>query len=165
MIRPVDGEDLKRFVPDLLQARYPGASRQIDFGVDELNQAFGWTLRLDGVLMTVKAAQTTHPFIWIRGGIAHAIPKTADLALRIATGNRELMSGRIYLACGDDIAMAAFDETIMAGCISLDFEPSIQDLVNRFEAAINYTREWSQTVLSEFGGRSFEEDDWGLLAF
>jgi hypothetical protein len=161
----VDGEDLQRFVPDLLQARYPGAYRQIDFSADELNKLFGWTLNLDGAFLTVKAAQTTHPFIWIRGGIAHAIPRTEDLALRVASGNRELMSGRIYMGYGDDIAMVAFDEAIMAGYLSLDFEPSIQDLVNRFEAAINYTREWSRTVLEDFGGRPFGEDDWQLLAF
>jgi hypothetical protein len=161
----VDGEDLKRFVPDFLQARYPAAFHQIDFPVDELNQLFGWTLSLDGAFLTIKATQTTHPFIWIRGGIAHGIPRTENLALRIASGNRELMSGRIYLGYADDIAMAAFDEAIMAAPLSMDFEPSIQDLVNRFEAAINCTREWSRTVLEEFGGRPFGRDDWQLLAF
>jgi hypothetical protein len=162
----VDGEELKRFVPELLEARFPGAYRKIDFPVPEgMPDTFGWTLSLDGAVLTVKPTQTKLPFIWIRGGIAHAIPRTEDLALRVASGNRELMTGRMYMGYGDDIAMVAFDEAIAAEPLSMQYEPSIQDLVNRLETSIDYTREWSQTILAEFGGRPFTEDDWQLLAF
>jgi hypothetical protein len=162
----VNGEELEKFVPDLLQARYPGRAREVgEFGDSEPLSVRGWMLELDGCILTVRAAKTTHPFIWIRGGIAHAIPKSEALALQVAAGNKDLVVGRLYLAYGDDVTMVVFDETIFGGYLSLQYEPSIQDVVNRLETSIQYTNEWSAKIRDRFEGQPFTSDDSHLLTF
>jgi hypothetical protein len=115
--------------------------------------------------MLVRAAQTTHPFILIRGGIAQEIPRSEALALHVAGSNKNLVVGRAYLAHGDDVAMVVFDEAIFGAYLSLQYEPSVHDVVNRFETSIQYTSEWSKTIREKFGGRPFALDDWALMSF
>jgi hypothetical protein len=160
----IDGEGLEQFVPELLQARYPGKSEPAFSNPPEGLPNLGWILELDGSVALVRASKTTHPFIWFRGGIAHAIPRSDALATHVATANRDLMVGRAYLASGEDIAMVAFDEAIVGEYLSLDYQPSVDDLVTRFEMAIQYTTEWSKTVLERFGGQRFTRDDWHLMS-
>lgn len=156
------GEEIKRIVPDLLDARHPGRSREVAEGVEG---ELGWILELDGTIALVRASQATHPFIWIRGGIAHAVPRSEALALEVAAGNKDLMVGRMYVAYGDDIAMVVFDEAISAAYLSFDHEASIQDLVTRFETSLEYTADWSTKIRQKFGGQTFTADDWPLMAF
>lgn len=125
----------------------------------------GWVLELDDCMAIVRATETTNPFIWIRGGIAHALPRSEALATEIATANRDLVVGRLFLACGDDIAMAVFDETIFGGYLSMRYEPSVEDAISRFETGLQYTAQWSATIREKFGGRRFEGDDWHLMGF
>ena len=124
-----------------------------------------WTLGLEGCTLTARVSRSTHPFIWIRGGIAHLIPRSEELALRVAAGNRDLVVGRLYLAYGDDLAMVALDETVFGGYLSLEHDGSVQDVVNKLETSIQYTQEWAKKIREEFGGQPFTADDWHLLAF
>ena len=160
MLHAVDGEQLKEFLPELLEARYPGKSRLADPGAD----AFGWVLEADGALMLIRASLVSNPFIWIKGGVAHAIPKTESLALEVAHANKDLVVGRLYLAYGDEIAMVAFDEAIFGAYLSHQYEPSIVDVVNRFETSVQYTAKWSKKILEKFGGQAFTADDWHLMS-
>ena len=159
----IDGEQLKRFVPDLLEARYPGRSREVEPATGD--GQFGWILELDDCVVLARAAQTSHPFILVRGGIAHAIPRTDALALHVAARNKDLVVGRVYLAYGDDIAMVVFDEAIFGAYLSLEYEPSVQDVVNRFETSVQYTAEWAKEIREKFGGQPFTVDDWHLMSF
>lgn len=162
----MNGEELEGFIPQLLEARHPGRSRELgEDGGPGLPGLPGWILELDGCVMTVRPSQSSHPFIWIRGGVAHAIPRSEELALRVAAGNKDLVVGRLYMAYGDDAAMVIFDETVFGGYLSFQYEPSIEDVVNKLETSIQYTKEWAQTIRSEFGGRQFTADDWRLLTF
>lgn len=161
-IRAIDGEDLQQFVPQLLETRYPGRSEEL-FSDSPVPGPFGWKLELDHGVAFIRATQTTHPFLWFRGGIAHAIPRSEELATHVATGNRDLMVGRAYLACGADVAMVVFDETIDAASLSMQYEPSIQQLITRFETSIQYTNEWAQAITEKFGGQRFSGDDCLLL--
>lgn len=125
----------------------------------------GWILNLDDCVVLVRASQASHPFILIRGGIAHAIPRSEALALHVASGNKDLMVGRTYMGYGDDVAIVVFDEAIVGAYLSLQYEPSVHDVVNRFEMSVQYTSEWSKKVLEKFGGQPFTADDWHLLSF
>jgi hypothetical protein len=157
---------MERFLPELLDARYPGRVRKIGVkGGQGVPGIDGWMLDLDGSVLTTRVSQSTHPFIWIRGGIAHGIPRTEELALRVAAGNKDLVVGRLYMAYGDDIAMVVFDETIFGGYLSFEHEPSIHDVVNKLEMSIRYTDEWTKTLRADFGGLPFTPDDWHLLTF
>jgi hypothetical protein len=162
----VNHEELERFLPELLEARYPGQAQKMggDDGLG-LPGIEGWLLRFDGCVLTARVSRSTHPFIWIRGGVAHAIPRSEALALRVAVGNKDLVVGRLYLAYGDEQAMVVFDETVFGGYLSLEYEPSIQDVVNKLETSIQYTTEWAKTIREEFGGQAFTADDWHLLSF
>lgn len=160
----MDGDGLEQFVPQLLEARYPGQARLVgEVDIPELPSLGGWMLELEGCILTIRASKTSHPFVWIKGGIAHAIPRSEALALRVATANKDLTVGRLCLACGDDIAMVVFDETVFGLALSLDYQPSVEDIVNRFEASIGYTQEWARKIQEEFDGRPFTADDWHLL--
>jgi hypothetical protein len=162
----VNREDLERFVPELLEARYPGRAQKMGGDGDNepgLPGIGGWMLSFDGCVLTASVSRSSHPFIWIRGGVAHAIPRSEELALRVAAGNKDLVVGRLYMAYGDDLAMVVFDETVFGDYLSLQHEPSIQNAVNKLETSIQYTAEWAKTVREEFGGHSFTPDDWHLL--
>ena len=161
----MNGEELDEFVPQLLEARYPGRVRKMGEGGIGLPEIGGWVLELDGCVLTVRATQTSHPFIWIRGGVAHGISRSEELALRVAAGNKDLVVGRIYMAYGDDVAMVVFDETIFGGYLSFQHEPSIEDAVNKLETSVKYTTEWAKAISEEFDGRPFTADDWHLLTF
>lgn len=55
------------------------------------------------------------------------------------------------------------DETVFASSLSLDFQPSMQDLVNRLETSMTHAREMRQDLLGQFGGRPFAGEDWIYL--
>ncbi len=161
----MNGEELKQFVPELLEGRYPGRSKEAAPGSDIGAGDLGWILELDDCLVLVRASLVSNPFIWIRGGIAHGIPRTDALALDIAAGNKDLVVGRLYMAYGDDVAMVVFDESIFAGYLSLEYQPSMTDVVNRFETSVQYTSQWTKTVREKFGGQAFSAEDWVLMSF
>lgn len=159
-------EEMELFLPDLLEARYPGLAQKMgEEGGPGLPGLDGWMLSFDGCVLAARVSRSTHPFIWIRGGLAHAIPRSEALALRVAAGNKDLVVGRLYMAYGDDVAMVVFDETVFGGYLSLDHEPSIEDVVNKLETSVQYTTEWSKTIREEFGGRPFTTNEWALLSF
>ena len=160
----MNGEELRQFVPELLEARYPGRSREIASEVEGL-PSLGWVLELDDCVALIRPTQTSHPFIWIKGGVAHALPRSESLATDVAAGNKSLVVGRLYLAYGDDIAMVVFDEAIFGEYLSMQYEPSIQDTITRFETSLQYTAEWSKTIREKFGGQAFTGDDWHLMSF
>ncbi len=51
----------------------------------------------------------------------------------------------------------------MATDIDIDRQTCAQELVDRFDTSLQYTRQWSETVLGRFGGQPFTGDDWGHL--
>jgi hypothetical protein len=158
--------ELERFASELLQARYPAETRKMgEENGPGLPGLGGWMLVFDECILTVSVSQSQHPFIWLRGGIAHAVPRSEELALRVAAGNKELVVGRLCMAYGDDIAMVIFDETVFGAYLSMEYEPSIQDVVNKLETSVEYTKDWTKKVRLEFGGQGFTPDDWHLLTF
>jgi hypothetical protein len=160
----VDAEELERFVPELLEGRYPGRSRELAGAEVPGLPSLGWVLELENSVVLVRASEASNPFIWVKGGIAHAIPRSEALATHVAAGNKQLVVGRVYLAYGDDVAMAVFDETVFGAYLSLQYEPSIQDVLNRFETSLQYTEEWAKTIQEKFGGRAFTADDAYLMS-
>lgn len=161
----MDAEELEQFVPELLEARYPGRSQELAGAEIPGLPSLGWVLELENSVVLVRASKTTNPFIWVKGGIAHAIPKSEALAMHVAAGNKQLVVGRLYLASGEDIAMVVFDETIFGAYLSLQYEPSIKDVVNRFETSLQHTAEWAKTTQEKFGGQPFTADDAYLISF
>jgi hypothetical protein len=157
----MDNEAVKRFIPWFLDARYPGKAHAVADGAPEL----GWVLDADGAVALVRGGSAKTPFVWFRGGVAHAVPRSEALAVYVASANKELMVGRGYLAQGDDLAMVVFDETILARDIDVERESCAEELVSRFEMSLQYTRDWSAAILARFGGVAFGPDDWTLLAF
>jgi len=131
MLSGIDGEELKKFVPELLDARYPGRSQEAPPAVGD--GAFGWVVELDDCIALVRA-------------------------------NKDLVVGRAYLAYGDDIAMVALDESIFGAYLSVQYQPSMQDVVNRLETSFQHTSEWSKAIRERFGGRPFTVDDWALMS-
>ncbi len=161
----MNADEAAALVPQLLEARYPGRSRRVGFGElpPGLADPGGWVLELDGVFGFARAAGASDPFIWLQFGIAQAIPRTNELAFYVAAANKKLSIGRLFLAYGDQIALVVFDETIFAHAISFEYQPSMQDLVNRLEASISYARDFGAEVRQRFGGSPFTSEDWMLL--
>jgi hypothetical protein len=161
----VNREELEEFIPKLLEARYPGRVQKLDEAEAGLPGIGGWIMDLEGCVLTVRVSRSTHPFIWIRGGVAHGVPKSEALALRVAAANKDLVVGRIYMAYGDDLAMVVVDESIFGGYLSFQYEPSIEDTVHRLVTSVQYTVKWAEEISREFGGQPFTANDWHLLTF
>ena len=157
----MDNDEVARFVPWFLEARYPGRLRPVMEGMPE----FGHQREVDGARMVIRSGKARMPFIWVRGGVAHAVPRSEALAYHVASENRDLMVGRVYLAYGDELALVAFDDAITAIDLDPERQSSMQDLVNRFEASLDYTRKWTETILERFGGKPFADEDLTLLTF
>ncbi|MEA2494337.1 MAG: hypothetical protein QOJ29_2248 [Thermoleophilaceae bacterium] len=85
--------------------------------------------------------------------------------MQIAAGNKDLVTGRVYMAWGEDLAMVVYDDTIFSEYLSTDYQPSMQDLVNRMENGFAHTSQWTTEIREKFGGRPFSREDWGLLTF
>jgi len=157
----MNAEQIAALVPQLLQARYPGKCRKVD---DALAPSGSWLMEDEDIFGLIRATDTTHPFIWIKLGVAIEIPRSSELAHYVACANRKLVTGRAYLAYGERFALVVVDETVFASSISLDFQPSMQDLVNRLETSMRHARELRQELLGQFGGRPFAGEDWIQLA-
>jgi hypothetical protein len=161
--RTMGADDLTRLVPELLDIRYPGQRREPD-PVEVLMKPNGWALEQEEALCFIRVAGTEHPFIWIKVGAAIAVPKSAELAYRVACVNKDLEAGRAYLGYGEDLALVAIDETVQASALSYEFEPSLEDLTRRFEQSLKQARTLGAEIIDRFGGRRFVRDDLVQLA-
>ena len=155
----MDNDTTARFVPWFLTARYPDRFREVAPGFPEM----GYALETDGACLLVRAGKAQTPFIWVRGGVAHAVPRTDALAHHIAAGNSDLMVGRLYMTSGAEAAMVVFDETILTVDVDPERQSSMQEVVNRVEASVAYTRQWSETLRERYGGRRFNAGDLMML--
>lgn len=61
--------------------------------------------------------------------------------------------------------MVVFEETIVAAYLSMQYEPSIKDVVNRFKNSLGYTSEWAKAIREKYGGQPLSADDWYLMSF
>jgi hypothetical protein len=156
------GAEAAELLPRLLEARYPDEYERVD---DVVAPPGSWLLRHDGGFCFLRVTDTRAPFIWIRAGVAIEIPRSSALADRVACANKDLVVGRAYMGYGEQVALVAVDETVFASSLSLDFQPSIQDLVNRLDTALLHARELSAQILEAHGGRPFAGADWIHLVF
>lgn len=67
------------------------------------------------------------------------------------------------MAYGGELAMVVVDETIFAHVVSLQYQPSLQDLVDRIATSMTHARQLRRDVIGRFGGRPFASEDWILL--
>jgi hypothetical protein len=158
----MNADEVAALVPQLLEGRYPGKCRQVD---DVVAPPGSWLLEDEDIFGLVRATDTSSPFIWIKLGVAIEIPRTSELAHHVACANKQLVTGRAYLAYGEHVALVVVDETVFASSLSWDFQPSIQDLVNRLETSMTHARAMRKDLLGQFGGRPFAREDWIHLAF
>lgn len=128
----MNSDELRGFVPWFLELRYPGQFRPVVAGAPET----GWILDTGEVVAFVRAGSANLPFIWFRGGIAHGVPRSEALALHVASQNKDLMVGRVYLSSGEDRAMVVFDEAILAGDLDPERQTCANELVTRFGTSI-----------------------------
>jgi hypothetical protein len=154
----MDGSEIARLIPELLDGRYPGKSREP--GPRDIPVPGGRLLEIDNLLGVVRPSQSSNPFLWIRIGVAIEIPRSNELAYHVACANKKLMVGRAYLGYGDTYAMVVLDETVLGPSIRLDFQPSMQDLVDRFETTLTHAREFNAEIVQQFGGRGFQGEEW-----
>jgi hypothetical protein len=158
----VDGNDIVGFVPQALESWYPGCSHELAHG---RGPDVGWVLEAEGAVAVVRAVGTSRPFVWLRAGIAHTIPRADALAWHVASKNKDLMAGRVYATSSDDLAMVVFDEAILGPAISYQHQPSIQDVRTRLDIGLECAAQWSAEVRETFGGQAFTPADWGKLLF
>jgi len=160
----VNAAELEALIPQILENRFSGQYRRaFEENVPELPG--GWIVERDGLVCLVRAAGTNHPFIWIKIGLAIEIPRSAELAYYVAAGNKKLDVGRAYLDYGEDLALVVMDETVFAASLSWEFEPSLSDLLSRWQTSMSQARNMAAEIFEQFGGRPFTSDEWMHLAF
>jgi hypothetical protein len=161
---PVNAEQIEALIPELLENRYPGQYRNaMETGFPELPG--GWVVEPGGLVCLVRSAGTSNPFIWIKIGVAIEVPRSPELAYYVAAANKKLDVGRAYMGYGDDLALVVMDETVFAASLSWQFEPSVSDVLSRFQASLTQARNMAEEIFERFGGRSFASDEWMHLAF
>lgn len=153
----MDRDELTRFLPVLLANFDPRSITSED------GSHYGWLIEAEDAVVLVRASLSDVPFIWIQGGIAFGVPTSAALAFYIASRNRVLEVGRVYMDHSEDAAMVVFDETIFAAPISPEHRPSMQDAWDRVNTSVLQTVEWSRDIRERFGGHPFTGEDWVLM--
>ena len=158
----MNGEQIEALIPQMLENRYPGTYRR---AFEETAPGNGWVVEHEGMVSLVRAAGASHPFIWMKIGMAIEIPRSPELAYYVAAANKKLDVGRAYMAYGEDLAFVVMDETVFAASLSWDFEPSISDLLSRYQTSWTQARNMATEIFERFGGRPFAPDEWMHLAF
>jgi hypothetical protein len=162
----MDVQELEGLIPRMLEVNFPGRYRRTSVGSlpEGMADPGGWLVETDDLYCFMTAATGGPGFLWIKCGVAHAIPRNSDLAFLVAARNKDLMAGRAYMTSGPEIGMVVVDETVFAPSLSLDHGPSIQDLANRIGVVTDSARQLRADVLGQFGGRPFGGEDWMMLS-
>jgi hypothetical protein len=158
----MDHDEAGALIPEMLGTLYADKYRPATDAVVP-DYPGGWLVEDDGVLAFLKIARTKKPFIWIRIGAALEIPTSSELAFYVACANKDLVAGRAYLRYGDQHAFVGIDESIFIETISRAHTPSMQEVVTRFDFALEHARDLQWSIFERFGGRLFASDEWYLL--
>ncbi len=159
----MDVPEAEALIPEILGSFYQGKYRPaVEDNVPEYEGA--WVVEDDGVLAFLRASGNRNPLIWIRIGAAIEIPTSSDLAFYTACANKDLVAGRAYLRYGEQHALVGVDESIFATTISREHRPTMQEVIRRFDFALEHARDLQYWIIEKFGGRPFAPDEWYLLA-
>jgi hypothetical protein len=162
----VNADEITDLLPRFLETRYGNSVRRAGPPVPAgMADPGGWLVQDRDLYCFARASRASSPFIWLRLGIALEIPRSCELAYFVAGLNKDVSVGRVYMTAGEMLAGVVLDETILAAYLDWDHRPSIQDLVDRFENAMNYSRALRPQVLEQFGGDVFRGEAWSALVF
>jgi len=153
----VDGNELDQAVAGLVQQRYqPDQWRAVSE-----EHWHGFVVEPPDGLFLIRAIPVSNPYVWISAGVAMDVLRSPALSEWIAgPGNRELMVGRAFLDPVRDPTNVVMDEKIFGAALSLEFRPSIVDLVSRLESLLDYAAKMRNEIVGRFGGRAFNGEDW-----
>ncbi|HEX3692855.1 MAG TPA: hypothetical protein VHU13_05880 [Solirubrobacteraceae bacterium] len=158
----MDLDEADALIPEMLGSLYGSKYRPATDAVVP-DYPSGWVVEENGVLAFLKMARSRKPFLWIRIGAAIEIPTSGELAFYVACANKDFVAGRAYLRYGDQHAFVGVDESIFAETISRDHPASMQNVVTRFDFALEHARDLQWNIFERFGGRVFADDEWYLL--
>ena len=113
----------------------------------------------DGGYCLLRVPNIEDTIISVRAGVAIEIPRCEELAYYVACENKQIIAGRAYMGYGDELALLVLEEIVWGRALSWDFEPSMTDMVTRFDYVVRQAGKIQSTVLERFGGRPFRDDE------
>lgn len=159
-----DREQARELLREFVQGRYSESGR--DLGDDFLpGISGGWLIEHEGGICLLRVPDVEQTIVTIRAGVAVEIPRCEELAYHVACANKQIMVGRAFMGYGDEFALVVLEDIVRGRAISWDFEPSIEDVVSRFEYVIQQSSEMRKSILERFGGRTFRDEDTMLLVW
>lgn len=160
----MNADEATTLLPQILEANYEGRVRRVGPSLPPgMQDVGGWLVEVDDAYCFCRVGRGGQGFIWVRLGIALAIPKSSDLAFFVAMANRDLMVGRAYLAVGDDIAMVVLEHTAFIPSLSWEHQATFTDLAGAIVTAVEHAADLRKKIMERFGGQPFGGDDWNLL--
>lgn len=160
----MNADEATEVLPQILEANFESQVRRVGPNIPPgMQDVGGWLVQVDDAYCFCRVGRGGPGFIWVRLGIAHAIPKSCDLAFLVATGNRELEVGRAYLAAGEDIAMVVIEDTMFIPAMSWEHQATFTDVASRIVTAVGHAGQLRREILTRFGGLPFDGEDWNLL--
>ena len=156
-----DREAARELLRGIVEERYPSTDyrRLVE---DDFLPGFsgGWVLEHEGGFCLMRVPSVDPTIISIRAGAAVEIPRSEELAYYVACENKKVMAGRAYLGYGEAVAMVVVEEVVWGRALSWGFDPSLSDMLGRFESVMKKANEIRSVLLPRFGGRPFAGDDW-----
>lgn len=154
-----DAEQARDLLRKVVEERYPAESYR------KLGEDFfpgfpgGWLLQHEGSYCLLRVPNVSETIISIRASVAIEIPRSEELAYYVACENKQIMAGRAYMGYGDEFALIVLEEIVWGRALSWDFEPSLEDMLNRFRYVIRQASKMQSAVFERFGGRPFREEE------
>ena len=157
-------DEATELLPQILNANFEGQVRRVGPapppGMQDIG---GWVVENAETYCFCRVSRGGEGFIWIRAGIALAIPRSNDIGWFVATANRDLVIGRAYVAAGEEMAMVVVEDITFIAALSWSHQATFTDLAGRILTAVSHAEQLRRDTLERFGGRPFGGDDWQLL--
>jgi hypothetical protein len=126
-----------------------------------------WVLSLGRSLSTVTAVASPNgrPQVAVTTGVAKNVPKTDNVLSWINGENRQTTFGRVFYQEEEgDAITVLFQDYAPADDVTWDNMPTVQNLFTVLEWVIGRGNLCADSVLGEFGGTPFTEEDAMLLS-
>jgi hypothetical protein len=156
----VTADELKEFVPAALEQLYPGQWEVFLPG-------HIWKMDRGDVpsLLSVHTGDGNPDYIRVHSGAAIHVPFGVEVALAVASFNKQLWNGRAYLQVNQErsLCLVALEENFFAEALSYDFMPSLDDFARRLGTMTLWAGKLGEQLRTEHGGAAIAGSEVGVL--
>lgn len=157
----MDSTELARIFPGLVDDYLDDATTPEPVSPAQIHEVHpSWSF-MSGSLLTVGAIFHDSGQLRVTVGLAAGVPYTPEVSHSVnRINNKELLFGRMFLIGNEESGLGCvlMQEIFLADSLSLDFTPSLQNLINIMAALGGQGGRLAPQLLEQYGGTPFTAD-------